>query len=259
MRRTVMSLLLTGVMMSVVVPVYAGDWDVFGKVMAGVEGLRVLSNGKVDIIGSVTGVDKKKHKEKRKRSSHDNSCRVRIPEKKAWKRIYIPEHEEYSEEYGRIIVEGHYIRCKAGQKGPKKHRRRQSYRDKDMERYYSLDDLKEFEQLSDKNIIDVWEFSRMKKIVLTKEGQPRKKFGIDPSIFSRLRELKKAEEEGLIDFWDYSKKKNGLLADFPKYGYCKFDRYSLFEALYELDSLENENIIDIFEFNKKKKQLLALY
>jgi hypothetical protein len=268
MRSIVAALLVVSVMMGGIVPVYAGDWDVFGKIMAGVEGLRVLSNGEVDIIGSVTGVKEDRHKEARHKKPHPIRIpeKPRIPEKKVWKRIYIPEHEEYSEKYGRIIVEGHYIRCKARQrgrkgkkcpKGQKEHRKRHSYKDSDF--YYSLDDLEEFEKLCDKNIIDFVESNKMKKKVLSKEGQPRKSFGIDPSIFRRLRELKKAENENLIDFWDYSKKKNSLLAAFPEFGYCKPDRYSLFDALYELDSLENENIIDIFEFNKEKKHLLALY
>ena len=37
---------------------YASDWDTFGKVMAGVTGLRVITGGRVDIVGSVTGINR---------------------------------------------------------------------------------------------------------------------------------------------------------------------------------------------------------
>jgi hypothetical protein len=37
-------------------PANASDWETFGKVMAGIEGLRVITGGEVDIVGSLTGV-----------------------------------------------------------------------------------------------------------------------------------------------------------------------------------------------------------
>ncbi|MFH1772130.1 MAG: hypothetical protein ABH872_04865 [Candidatus Omnitrophota bacterium] len=36
---------------------YASDWDTAGKILTGIAGLRILSGGKVDIIGSMTGVN----------------------------------------------------------------------------------------------------------------------------------------------------------------------------------------------------------
>jgi len=35
---------------------YASDWDTFGKVMAGVTGLRVITGGQVDIVGGIFGI-----------------------------------------------------------------------------------------------------------------------------------------------------------------------------------------------------------
>ena len=94
-------------------PSYASDWDKAGKIFAAVEGVRILTGGKVDLIGRITGIKQDvAYKHASKCDNMENRCcskRVWLPNI-VWKRKYIPEHKEYSEKYGTIIVEGHYIR-----------------------------------------------------------------------------------------------------------------------------------------------------
>ena len=103
---------------------YAGDdeWATAGKVLAIVEGARVITGGNVDVIGNVTGINKNRGWFS---GGHSNSARPRPGRQYAkhqtctsnktwiphytWRKEYIPEHEEYSEKYGKIVVEGHYI------------------------------------------------------------------------------------------------------------------------------------------------------
>jgi len=109
-------------MASVVVfatPSEASDWDKAGKAFAVLEGMRVITGGNVDIIGHITGINKggslwnssgyhvSPQQGVGPRKRHSQS--VWVP-KYVWKREYIPEHEEYSETYGTVIVEGHYIK-----------------------------------------------------------------------------------------------------------------------------------------------------
>lgn len=101
--------------------VFASDWDVAGKVLTGIEGVRIISGGKVDIIGAMTGINRTKDKNQYARdrgNRHNNryhykerSDRVWVPDY-AWRRIYVPEHREYQAGYGEVIVEGHYIKYK---------------------------------------------------------------------------------------------------------------------------------------------------
>jgi hypothetical protein len=98
---------------------YASDWDVAGKVLTGIEGMRIITGGKVDIIGTMTGI--KNNREHKDRSCNkkeviyvkERSCTdyVWVPHF-TWRKKYIPQHREYDQEYGEIIVEGHYISYK---------------------------------------------------------------------------------------------------------------------------------------------------
>ena len=109
------------VVMGTGVQSYASDWDVAGKVFAGIEGIRILTGGNVDVIGTMTGINNNndrhndrawypgnKNKKWTKQCSH-SSHRVWVP-RMVWKKKYIPKHTEYSKKYGKIVVEGHYIR-----------------------------------------------------------------------------------------------------------------------------------------------------
>ena len=108
------------------VPSYASDWDKAGKVLATLAGLRVLTGGNVDIIGNITGIKQAKKYDRGHSKHTQKHCEIKkgksyshyawIPTM-AWKRKYIPEHQEYSEKYGTIIVEGHYIKYQVEQGG----------------------------------------------------------------------------------------------------------------------------------------------
>jgi hypothetical protein len=106
---------------------YAGDeeWSTAGKALAIIEGARIITGGNLDLIGNVAGISGNrgwlqggKYSPKRRDignryAKHHNRGpkKVWIPDF-IWKRKYIPEHEDYSDEYGTIIVEAHYIQYK---------------------------------------------------------------------------------------------------------------------------------------------------
>lgn len=98
--------------------VYAGDWDVAGKVLTGIEGMRILTGGKFDIIGAMTGIG---HEEGRgvtcKNYPHYERGYRKCPQRiwmsdYVWKKKWVPEHREYDEKFGEVIVEGHYVQYK---------------------------------------------------------------------------------------------------------------------------------------------------
>jgi len=96
--------------------VYASDWGKAGKAFAIIEGLRVLSGGKVDVIGSITGINQDKgdiryytYNNGNRNKNHRYSNQVWVPQV-IYKKKYVPRHQEYSEKHGTVIVvEGHYV------------------------------------------------------------------------------------------------------------------------------------------------------
>jgi len=104
---------------------YAGDeeWATAGKVLAVVEGVRVITGGNVDVIGNVAGINKNKglfssgnshprrYESKYKYVKNYTPNKIWVPHY-MWKEKYIPEHEEYDPEYGHIIISGHTIKYK---------------------------------------------------------------------------------------------------------------------------------------------------
>ena len=100
---------------------FASDWDVAGKVLTGIEGLRILTRGGVDIIGNITGIKEKRyttgqghHKHDYRR--HEDCHRVWVP-RFVWKKKWIPTHKEYDKRFGEIVVKGHYIKYKVERGG----------------------------------------------------------------------------------------------------------------------------------------------
>lgn len=88
----------------------ASDWDVAGKILTGLEGLRVLSGGRVDPVGNMFGLDRNS----RQRSNYayrNHQKRIWVPNY-SWARRWVPEHSEYDPAYGEVVIEGHYIRYK---------------------------------------------------------------------------------------------------------------------------------------------------
>ena len=110
--------LFTGVNFS-----YASDWDKAGKVLTVVEGLRIFSGGKVDLVGNLIGINRnsdyaynrKSHRRKhrKRQKKHHYSCieKTWVPEY-VWKKKHVPEHETYDDHLGRVVVEEHYVRYK---------------------------------------------------------------------------------------------------------------------------------------------------
>lgn len=97
---------------------YASDWDVAGKVLTGIEGLRILTGGKVDVIGNVTGIGRDRRDRGRHYGyRHREHCRRVWMPRFVWKKKWVPEHREYDARLGEIIVEGHYIKYKVERGG----------------------------------------------------------------------------------------------------------------------------------------------
>jgi len=130
MKRLITVMLVAGViavpMTSTLTPAYASDWDKAGKAFAILEGARVLTGGNIDIVGNLTGINRGNggwgglfgqqsqpvQPAQQVYYARQVSYRpepVWVPEY-TWEEQYIPEHEAYSEQYGTVIVEGHYIR-----------------------------------------------------------------------------------------------------------------------------------------------------
>ncbi|MEI8350236.1 MAG: hypothetical protein WCI77_08795 [Candidatus Omnitrophota bacterium] len=121
MKKTIVLVFVTAILLGCCEKSFASDWDVAGKILTGIEGVRIITGGKVDVIGTMTGINRTKDKNQYARSRdnrrddhyrHDErSDRTWVPDY-AWRRIYVPEHKEYHAGYGEVIVEGHYIKYK---------------------------------------------------------------------------------------------------------------------------------------------------
>ena len=123
MKNVMAGLVALAVVATFAAPSYAKDkeWANAGKVLAIIEGARILTGGNMDLIGNVTGINRSSWNQRghenhrrdyaRSYSSHE-ACvptRVWVPNY-IWERKNVPEHEEYIVGYGTIIVEAHYIR-----------------------------------------------------------------------------------------------------------------------------------------------------
>lgn len=98
---------------------FASDWDLVGKVLTGVEGARILTGGRVDIIGSVMdigglrrGEDRVVRQERVIVVERPAACeRVWVPHY-TWKKVWVPGHTEWDPELGKVYIEGHYAKYK---------------------------------------------------------------------------------------------------------------------------------------------------
>lgn len=110
--------------MGITASAFASDWDVAGKVLTGVEGVRIVTGGRIDPIGKMIEVIQggpRRTQEERcvydYRGIGKGHCKREWVRHYVWKRKYIPQHREYSEKYGWIIVEAHYIRYRVEEGG----------------------------------------------------------------------------------------------------------------------------------------------
>jgi len=94
---------------------FSSDWDVAGKVLTGIEGLRIISGGNIDLIGNIAGINSSNKKSSSRANyyyaySNDDCCdRIWVPSY-VWKKKWIPGHYEYDKKLGKIFIEGHYIK-----------------------------------------------------------------------------------------------------------------------------------------------------
>ena len=119
------ALITAGIVAGVSTNSFASDWDKAGKVFAIIEGVRVITGGKVDVIGTITGINRQRQENREceqvreserpryargyayGRRSHFEECERIWVAHYVWREKYIPEHIEYRN--GRkVVVEGHY-------------------------------------------------------------------------------------------------------------------------------------------------------
>lgn len=116
---------------------FASDWDTAGKVLTGIEGLRIISGGNIDLIGSITGINGNRsrsgfrhsggdfrysesdfrHGNNGRYHKHHSTCPRKWVKNQVWKKKWVPTHTEYNKKYGEIVVEGHYIKYKVTRNG----------------------------------------------------------------------------------------------------------------------------------------------
>ena len=103
------------------VPLYASDWDKVGKALAGIEGMRLLTGGNIDILGTVTGMNARNRQSQQRTVIHHvyepAPQRVWVPPREVWAKKWVPEYTTYDDELGEIVVEGHYIKYRTEKEG----------------------------------------------------------------------------------------------------------------------------------------------
>lgn len=96
---------------------FASDWDIVGKVLTGIEGARILTGGKFDVIGNV--MDIAKIRQDRDETVYEKRVYVveqSAPRKRVWvpdysyREVWVPGHWEHDPRLGQIFIEGHYVR-----------------------------------------------------------------------------------------------------------------------------------------------------
>ncbi|MCX5701591.1 MAG: hypothetical protein NTW64_01235 [Candidatus Omnitrophica bacterium] len=150
----VMALIIGSLAIGISTHVFASDWDKAGKALTIIEGLRVFTGGAVDIIGTITGINRPRQETREYSYSRDSDrrqyasnngwqrgqdkyerCeRVWVPHY-AWKVKYVPTYTEYRPGYGEVIVEAHYERYQVEEGGHWEIRYDREYRPSDNHRY----------------------------------------------------------------------------------------------------------------------------
>ncbi|MDD5237508.1 MAG: hypothetical protein PHU96_00900 [Candidatus Omnitrophica bacterium] len=111
MKKISMFLLISTLLIGFIAPAFASDWDVAGKILTGIEGVRIISGGRIDPIGTMIDFvqgPRRVHEERHVYVYKEPCKRVWVPHY-VWRREYIPAHVEYSQRYGKVFVEGRYI------------------------------------------------------------------------------------------------------------------------------------------------------
>ena len=128
---------------------FASDWDKAGKALTIIEGLRVVTGGRVDVIGTLTGINRpgtvvavnttygpverndhqggydhprsygyeRPHYRGYRDQQHCSyTKRVWVPNT-VWRERYLPAHTEYQPGYGEVFVQAHYERYQVEEGG----------------------------------------------------------------------------------------------------------------------------------------------
>lgn len=112
---------------------YASDWDVAGKVLTGIEGLRIISGGNIDVIGHIAGINRNGNTQGQEYSHNyyrqqgqeyahnhyrktEHYSKVWVPHY-VWVRRWVPGHFEYVGRQGKEFVPGHFVRYKVERGG----------------------------------------------------------------------------------------------------------------------------------------------
>jgi hypothetical protein len=98
----------------------ASDWDLVGKVLTGIEGARIITGGKIDVIGSVMDIGRggprgqnRVIREKQvivveKPVSRD---RIWVPEYRM-EEVWVPVQTVHDRKCGNVYIGGHYVQYK---------------------------------------------------------------------------------------------------------------------------------------------------
>lgn len=105
---------------------YASDWDKAGKVLTVIDGMRFITGGKIDLMGTLIGettgklVKNDRYETRRPHHGYPRYAKrhVRCTEERIWvphhewRTKHVPAHETYDDELGTIRVSAHEIEYK---------------------------------------------------------------------------------------------------------------------------------------------------
>jgi len=142
MKKIILLALLAFLSAGIAAPAFASDWDIAGKILTGIEGLRFISGGRIDPVGGLINVVQGPQRNDRRENyavARQEPCeRVWVQDYK-WVRNWVPAHREYVRGRGQIIVAGHYVEYKVKSGGhweyvyrdnSRRQAQRYSYRDR---------------------------------------------------------------------------------------------------------------------------------
>lgn len=116
---------------------FASDWDKAGKALAIIEGVRVITGGQVDVIGTITGINRPRGENRDRkeyarggrdrdfgrpryayeRRPYVKQCEMIWVPHYVWVEKYIPKHTEHRPGYREVVVQAHYEKYQVEQGG----------------------------------------------------------------------------------------------------------------------------------------------
>ncbi len=122
MKRLIVVLVAVALFFGFTISASASDWDVAGKVLTGIEGLRIVTGNRVDLVGNLMGFNNRDSSRDRDwdgdrdRGYRGRDCshqRIRICKRVwvpnyVWVRKWVPRHKEIDKRGHERIIEGHF-------------------------------------------------------------------------------------------------------------------------------------------------------